>query len=545
MRARGSKKVSLAILIIAVLTILSACSGNNNASTNAEGSASQPAAGGKKTVNIGVTYAPSGINPLAPVGLVSTYVAGLMYPPLMEIDSDLTYKPMLADSIETTDNATFTVKLNENAKWTDGTPVTADDVIYTLKLMSNPAIASNFAYIFASLEGLDDAGYLPEGQSEISGVAKVDDHTLTMKTKAPTTLDIFKDTIGRNLMTLPQAALKDIAPEDLNKSDFMQKPTVTSGPYKLVDIDRDHYVTMEANKDYFRGAPKIEQLNFKVLQGTAIAAQLQSGEIDMNIPSAGVIPIEDYEKVQGLGNVTTTEGTPLATQYMYINEKVVPDAKQRQAISYAMNRELIVEKLLKGAGEAVDGYFNSTSPYLSENIKPVGYDPEKAKSLLQESGWDSGKQLTMSVLSGDATLEQAAQIIAENLNAVGVKVNIQMLDLGTLLDKLVRMEYDLGILTVSLTPINPLPDIAYFLNEGNPNGYKNAEAEKLIASIGAEVDEAKIKESYGKLQEIIAQDVPMPSIYATKALGAVNNRVTGATPKDFGMFINVYEWDIK
>jgi ABC-type dipeptide transport system, periplasmic component len=545
MRARGPKKVSLAILIIAVWTILSACSGNNNANTNAEGSASQPTSGGKKTVNIAITYAPGGINPLAPVGLVSTYVAGLMFPPLMEIDSDMTYKPMLADSIETTDNVTFTVKLNANAKWTDGTPVTADDVVFTLKLISNPAIASNLAYLFAGLEGLDNVGFLAEGQSEISGVVKVDDHTLTMKTKVPTTLNIFKDTIGRNLMTLPQAALKDIAPEDLDNSDFMQKPTVTSGPYKLVDIDRDHYATMEANKDYYRGAPKIERLNFKVMQGTAIAAQLQSGEIDMNIPSAGIIPIEDYKKVQGLGNVTTMAVTPLATPYMYINEKVVPDAKQRQAISYAMNRELIVEKLLKGAGEVVDGYFNSTSPYLNENIKPVGYDPEKAKSLLQQSGWDSGKQLTLSVLSGDATLEQAARIIAEDLNAIGVKVNIQMLDLGTLLDKLLRMEYDLGVLTVSLAPINPLPDIAYFLNEGNPNGYKNAEAEKLIASIGAEVDEAKIKESYGKLQEIIARDVPMPSIYATKALGAVNNRVTGATPKDFGMFINVYEWDIK
>lgn len=547
MKGKGSKFASLGILLLAALMVLSAC-GNNNTNSNAESSAgasASTAVGGKKTVNIGVTYAPSGINPLAPVGLVSTYVAGLMFPPLVEIDSDLTYKPMLADSIETTDNTTFTMNLNPNAKWTDGTPVTADDVIFTLKLMSNPTIASNFAYIFATIEGLDDSGYLPEGQTEISGVTKVDDHKLTMKTKAPTTLDIFKDTIGRNLMTLPQSALKDIAPADLNKSDFMQKPTVTSGPYKLVDIDRDHFVTMEANKDYFKGAPKIDQLNFKVMQGTAIAAQLQSGEIDMNIPSAGVIPIEDYDKVKGLNNVTTAEATPLATQYMYINEKVVPDAKQRQAISYAINREMIVDKLLKGAGEVVDSFFNSTSPYLNENIKPVAYDPEKAKSLLQESGWNSGKQLTMSVLSGDATLEQAANIIAENLRAVGVNVKIQMLDLATLIDKLTKMDYDLGILTVSLTPVNPLPDIAYFLNEGNPSGYKNAEAEKLIAAIGSEVDEAKIKESYDKLQEIIAQDVPMPSIYATKALGAVNKRVSGATPKDFGMFINVNEWDVK
>lgn len=535
-------KISYALLLAAVLIVVSACSSNNsNSGKNAETSTENS----KKVVNIGVTYAPSGINPLAPVGLVSTYVAGLMFPPLVEIDSDLSYKPMLADSIDTTDNKVFTVKLNSNAKWTDGTPVTADDVIFTLQLMTNPAVASNYAYMFAIIEGLDDAGYLPEGKTDISGVNKIDEHTLTITTKAPTTLNIFKDTIGRNVMTLPQSALKDIPAADINKSDFMQKPTVTSGPFKLTSIDRDHYVTMEANKDYFKGAPKLEQLNFKVLQGAAISTQLQSGEIDMNIPSAGVIPINDYEKVKGLDSVTTVDGPPIATQFMYINEKVVPDAKQRQAISYAMNRTQIVEKLLKGAGEVVDGYFTSYSPYRDENAKPVEYDPEKAKSLLSESGWKSGKTLTMSVLSGDATLEQAANIIAENLGAVGVPVKIQMMDLATLIDKLVKMDYDLGILTVSLTPINPLPDLAYFLNEGNPSGYKNAEAEQVLASLGAETDEAKIKEGYAKLQQIVAQDVPMPSIYATKALGAVNKRVTGATPKDFGMFINVNEWDVQ
>src|SRR5262249_15132511 len=162
-----------------------------------------------------VTFPPTSLNPLDSAGLVSTYAASLMFPPLVEIDEDLSYKPMLADSIETTDNTTFTVKLNANAKWTDGTPVTADDVIFTLKLMSNPKVASGYAYMFAIIEGLDDVGFLPEGQTEISGVTKVDDHTLTLKTKAKATITIFKDTIGRYLYTLPQAALKDIAPEDL------------------------------------------------------------------------------------------------------------------------------------------------------------------------------------------------------------------------------------------------------------------------------------------------------------------------------------------
>jgi ABC-type dipeptide transport system, periplasmic component len=538
------KKFGAFALAAAILT-LTACSNSNNApEASGTAPASQAASGSKKVVNVGVTYSPNALNPLAPVGQVSSYVNGLLFLPLVELDEDLTFKPMLADSIETADNRTFTVKINPNANWTDGTPVTADDVIFSLKLITNEKIASPFAYMFAIIEGIDDFGYLPEG-AEISGLKKVDDKTVDIKLKAPTTLNIFQDTVGRYLLTVPQAALKDVAPADINKSDFMQKPTLTNGPFKLVSYDRDHYVQMEANKDYFKGAPKLDQLNFKVLQGTAISAQLQSGEIDMNIPSFGVIPIADYEKIQGLESLTTNDGPPIATQFMYINSKSVPDAKQRQAISYAMNRELIVDKLLKGSAEAVDGFLTSFSPYKDPNLATAGYDPEKAKSLLQESGWNSGKTLNLAVLSGDATLEQAANIVAENLKAVGVNVTIQMMDLATIIDKLVAMDYDLGILTVSLSPVNPLPDIAYYLQEGNPTGFKNEEASKLIAALQSETDESKLKESYIQLQRIVAQEVPMPSIYATKALGAVNDRVTGAKPKDFGMFINVNEWDVK
>ncbi|MNO35290.1 Oligopeptide-binding protein AppA precursor [compost metagenome] len=529
----------LTLVLIAALMVLSACGKTNTATEQPKTDTS------KKVVNIGVTYSPNTLNPLSPVGLVSSYVTGLMFLPLVEIDEDLTFKPMLADSIETTDNQTFTINLNKNAKWTDGSPVTADDVIFTFKLMANPKVASTYAYMYAMIEGLDDTGYLPEGTEDISGITKVDDHTLTVKTKAPTTLSIFQDSVGRYLLTVPQSALKDVAPENINKSEFMQKPTVTNGPFKLVEYNRDHYVTLEANADYFKGAPKLNQLNFKVLQSTAISSQLQSGEIDMNIPSAGVIPIADYDKVKGLKGIKTTDGPAIATQFMYINEKSVPDAKQRQAISYAINRDMIVNNLLKGSGEIVDGFFTSYSPYVDSSIKPVAYDPEKAKSLLQESGWDSGKTLTLTVLSGDSTLEQAANIMAENLKAAGINVKIQMADLATLIDKIVGLDYDLGILTVSMVPVNPLPDIAYFLGEGNPNGYSNPEVNKLLASLGTEVDESKIKQYYSELQKIVAQDVPMPSIYATRALGAVNERVSGAASKDFGMFINVNEWDVK
>lgn len=532
------KKTWIVVALMAVILVLAAC--GNDEKNDSTGKSSD-----KNVVNIGVTYTPSNINPLQPVGLVSTYVANLLFLPLVDLDSNLQYQPMLADSIMTEDNKKFTINLNKNAKWTDGTDITADDVVYTLELMSNKTVASNYAYMFGIVKGLDDAGYLPEGEKTISGVKKVDDKTVEITTKKPTTVTIFSDTVGRYLLTLPKAQLEKIDVADLNKSNFMQNPTVTSGPFIISEIDRDHFVEMVPNKDYFKGASKLEQLNFKVLQSNQIASQLKSGEIDMNIPSAGVIPVADLDLVKGLDTVTTTEGEPLATQFMYINEKVVSDVKQRQAISYAMNRQLIVDNLLKGSGEVIDGFFPSISPYLNEDVKPVEFDIEKAKSLVKESGWDSSKVLNLSVLSGDATLEQAANIVAENLREAGINVKIQMMDLGTILENITSLKYDLSILTVSITPINPLPDVAFFIGEGNPNGYSNEKVNTILAQLATEVDEDKIKTLYGELQKITHEEVPMPSIYATKALGAANKRVKGAIPSDFGMFINVNEWTVK
>ncbi|GEK34755.1 ABC transporter substrate-binding protein [Kurthia sibirica] len=537
---KKSKKMIVTVVIMAMVLVLAACGGNDKDAAKEKGKSSD-----KNVVNIGVTHAPSNINPLQPVGLVSTYVSNLLFLPLVDLDADLNYKPMLADSISTKDNKAFTIKLNKDAKWTNGKDITADDVIFTLELMSNETVASNYAYMFGIVDGLDDAGYLEKGKKTISGVAKIDDKTVQITTKKPTTLTIFQDTVGRYLLTLPKSELEKMDVAEVNKSDFMQKPSVTSGPFTISKIDRDHFVEMLPNKDYFKGASKLEQLNFKVLAGNQIASQMKSGEIDMNIPSAGVIPVADYKLVKNLDTMSTSYGEPLATQFMYINEKVVGDAKQRQAISYAMNRKMIVDSLLEGAGEVTDGFFTSISPYLNDKVKPVAYDAEKAKTLLSESKWDSNKTLNLSVLSGDATLEQAANIISENLNAVGVKTKIQMMDLGTLLDKIVSGKYDLSVLTVSITPINPLPDLAFFLGEGNPNYYANKRVNEILKALSTEINEAKINALYGELQEITAQDVPMPSIYATKALGAVNKRVKGATPSDFGMFINVNEWTVK
>lgn len=533
------KRILSAVMGMAIMVSMSACGASNDTAQQG-GDASD----GKKIINMGVTYSPGTINPLSPVTEVATYATGLMFLPLMEIGSDMEFHPMLAESVTTEDNKTFTIKLYENAKWSDGEPITVDDVLFTIRRIADAKVGSIYAYMYASFEGFDENGYFPEGTTDVAGLVKVDDSTLQMIAKEPMSLNIFNNAVSRCLWTIPEHVLKDVAPEELVASEFFQKPDVVSGPFSMIQYDRDHYIQLAANKNYFKGAPKIDQLNFNVMQGSQIYARLQSGEIDFNTPNLGVIPVEDFENVKALPNMKTNLEEPIANQFMYINETVFPDAKQRKALVHAINREQIVNDLLKGNGEVIDGFFTSYSPYFDETLGITNYDPEKAKSLLEESGWDFNREIVFSVSSGDDTMSQAANIIAANLNAIGVKVKIKMTDLTTLMDELYATNFELAMLQYSFTPVDPYPDITYLIRSGNINGYSNAEVDRLFDEVRSVDEPAKVKELYAGVNKIAQEEVPMFSVYATRGLSAVSDRVSGIESRQFGTFINVQDWDV-
>ena len=280
------------------------------------------------------------------------------------------------------------------------------------------------------------------------------------------------------------------------------------------------------------------------MQGTQIYARLQSGEIDMTLPTLSMVPVTDYEAILALDNVTATVDKPITNQYVYINENVIPDAKVRKALVYAINRDQIVNQLLLGNGEVIDGFFTSYSPYFDNSLSVTEYNPEKAKELLAEAGWDSNKEITISVSSGDETFAQAANIVAANLNDVGIKAKVKMKDFATLLDELYSMNYDLGILQYTFVPVDPYPDISYLLQEGNVNGYYNKEVDELLAQVKSEDDFDTINSIYKRINQIAQEEVPMFSVYAPSSIGVVSKRLSGVNSKAYGTFINVHEWDI-
>ena len=454
MKNNIKSKILAAIVCISTVVSLTACGGNTGGNAEA-----------KKVINIGMMNAPSGFNPLESTDIAQSTVAAMLFNPLVELDDDMKFKPMLADSIETKDNITFTVKLNEKAKWTDGNPVTADDVLFTVGLISNPKVPSTIASKFALLVGLDENGKNTTGAEEIEGMKKVDDHTIEFKTKKLVDLALFEDNIGTRLKTVPKHILKDIDPEKLYQSPFILNPNVIDGAFKLVTYAKDQYVQFEANKDYFLGTPKIDELYFKIMQGSNITVQLESGEIDMNHPNLGLIPFEDYEKVKGMTQLTTESGgTPGTIQTLMINNKTITDVRVREAFSFAINRKMIADSLLKGNGEGVELPYLSSSEFINKDITIKSYDPEKAKALLKEAGWDSNKTINFDVPTGNKVREKVADIIVDNLTSVGVKVNVQKYDFVTSLAKAKSHEFDIYIVGIPVYPTNP--DLSTILQTG-------------------------------------------------------------------------------
>ena len=545
----------LSLLLAGVMALgLTACGASNagaaadetgSAAVSTESASSDTAASGEKIINVGVTNTIGSLNPLLlNGGEINKYATGLMFLPLMELDADLNFEGMLADSITTEDNKNFIVHIDDAATWSDGTPVTADDVVYTALRLASPVIG-NTAMMYYVFEGVGDDGFVEEGAESIDGIQKVDDKTVQFTTKEEMPITTFENSYARYLLTLPKHVIEQYSEEELSTAEWFNHPDVVSGPFIVTDFDVDHYISYEANKDYWKGAPKIDKLNIKIVDGSQLYAGLQSGEIDITQQTMSDIPQEDYESVEALDNVEVVYGSPVTNQSVFIQTKNVPDVKVRQAMLYAIDRQQILEELLNGHGEIVDGFLSSASPFYDDSLTPISYDPEKAKALLEEAGWDGSQTIRFYVNSGDSTFVNAASIIAAEWAAVGIKAEIQTVDFATLMSVAGTEDYDVLAVQYTYAPVDPYPDVAWLLGgEGSWTGYSNDTLNEALTKSQLTSDPEETRELFSVVDKKVQEDVPMFSAYVISAQGAVSKRITGATPSVYGFFNDVQNWDV-
>ena len=549
---------TMSLLLVAVMALsLAACGSKTNDSSQAApestGSASgestaatQPAGNsGEKIVNVGVTDTLGSLNPLLlNGGEINKYATALMFLPLMELDADLNFQGMLADSITTEDNRNFVVHIDEAATWSDGTPITAEDVAYTALRLTSPVI-NNTAMMYYVFEGVGDDGFVEAGADSVDGIQVIDDKTIQFTTKDSMSLTTFENSYARYLLTLPKHVIEKYTEEELSTAEWFNQPDVVSGPFYVTEFDVDHYISYKANPDYWKGAPKIDKLNIKIVDGSQLYAGLQSGEIDITQHTMSVIPPEDYASVEALDNVDVVYGSPVTNQSMFIQTANVPDVRVRQAMLYAINRDQLLSELLDGHGEVVDGFLSSASPFYDDSITPMTYDPEKAKALLEEAGWDGSQTLRFYVNSGDSTFVNAATVMVAQWAAVGIKAEVQTVDFATLMSVAGTRDYDILAVQYTYAPVDPYPDVAWLLGgEGSWTGYGDDEVNKALTSTQLTSDVDEIKGLYSIVDKKVQEDVPMISAYIISAQGAVNKRLTGAVPSVYGFFNDVQNWDI-
>ena len=258
------------------------------------------------------------------------------------------------------------------------------------------------------------------------------------------------------------------------------------------------------------------------------------------------IPQEDYTNIEALDNVTAKYGKPVTTQSLFLNTKTIPDVRVRQAIQYAIDRNLLLKNLLNGKGEVVDGFLTSASPFYNKSLTPTTYDPEKAKTLLRQANWGSGKTLSFYVNSGDRTFVNGSSVIKEELRQVGINVEIHTVDLSTLMSTAGSQKFDLLAVQYTYAPVDPYPDVRWLLGgAGSWTNFSSPVVDKALAQTQQTSDKAEIAKQYLTIDQTVQKQVPMINTYVISALGAVSKRLENAEPTVYGSFINIQNWEIQ
>ncbi len=257
------------------------------------------------------------------------------------------------------------------------------------------------------------------------------------------------------------------------------------------------------------------------------------------------IPQEDYENIEALDNIDVVYGSPVTNQSVFIQTKNIPDKRVRQALVYAIDRNKILNELMKGHGEVVDGFLSSAGPFYDDSITPMPYDPEKAKELLYEAGWDGSQTLRFYVNSGDGAFVNAAQVMVAQWAEVGIDVEVQTVDLATLMTIAGTTDYDFFAVQYTYAPADPYPDVSWLLGgEDSWTGYGDDEINQALEGTQTAGSVDEIRGYYSIVDKKVQEDVPMFSAYIISAQGAVSKRLKGVNADVYGVFTNVQDWEI-
>ncbi|WP_339185639.1 ABC transporter substrate-binding protein [Brevibacillus sp. FSL K6-6036] len=439
---------------------------------------------------------------------------------LLFLSRDLKIEPGLAESYEQKDDTTWIFKLRQGVTFHNGEEFNADAVKFSLERVLNEKQKS------------PQRGNI----SAISAVNVLDPYTVEIKTKEPYNL------LPHRLFYLSIVPPKYV--QEVGDQEFAQKP-VGTGPYKFAEWVKGDKIVLEANENYFKGAPTIKKVSFRVIPEVATQiAELQSGGVDI----IRMVPPDMLAQLEGNPQLAVTSTPLLRVYYMAFDTKKKPfdDARVRQAMNYAVDIDTIVKKVLADKAVRTPAGVNPNHFGFDESIKPYPYDPEKAKSLLKEAGYENGFETEIHYFTPGIG-QQITDAVISDLSKVGIKAKakfypesssfVEKQRAGDLPFRLGHWgSYSVYDADAILQPM--------FDSKGVYSKYFNTpQLDALINEARSSVDQDKRKALYSQAQQLIYKEAPWIFLFSPMDNQAYNAKLQFQARADERIY--AYEIDFK
>jgi peptide/nickel transport system substrate-binding protein len=450
-----------------------------------------------------------------------------------------TVQPGLATKWDfSADAKTVTFTLREGVKFADGSPLTAEDIKFTLDRTRDPKIGLWGSFLAAvDTVAAPDPGHV----------------VLTLKTPMPALLPVLAMfaccTLPKNLiMAEPGATV-----EDKVKS-FMAHP-IGSGPFVLAEWQRNQLMRLKRNPYYWKQAedgkslPYIDELEFQIITDDSTRIlKLQAGEIH----GTELIPYPRVKELQADPNLRIDLWPSTKRVFFVMNVRPMlkngapnplGDVRVRRALNYAVNKEALIQITTQGLGTPMRSFLGSSVPLFYGPAQPYPYDVAKAKALLQEAGVANGLELTILTLAGSLDESSAAVAVQQMWAQVGVKLNIEQLDGATRIARWVANDFQLRFFGATDDVGDPTEAgsiAAYYPhNECRHSGWQDPHSDELFLQSDQEPDPAKRAAEYKEMQEMLNAAAPYLFLYEAPYPTAFRKNAKGFIQTPLGT--NIFE----
>lgn len=479
--------------------------------------------------------------PMIATDVMSHTVAGHIFLGVVKYGPDLNIVGELAERFEVSeDQKTITFYLRRDVKWSDGKEVTAEDVYFGFKLITDPRTPSPYASDFL----------------EVKNFEILDPYTFRVTYKRPFALALSS---WGNLVVLPKHLLegKDL---DYLRNVFGRNP-VGNGPYLLMRWKTHQEIVLRYNPLFYKGRPYLNYLMYRIIPDpSTLFMELRAGNIDwISLNPLQYLKLERHKEIAKDFQIYRYPAFSFTYIGYNLRHPFFQDKRVRKAICHAIDKEKIVKGALMGQGIPAHGPYKPNTWFYDKGIEEsCPYSPEKALELLYQAGFRKNKEgvlekdgrpfeFTLLINQGNLPRLLAAQIVQQELAKIGIKVRIRTMEWTTLIHQFIdKRRFEAVILGWATGPDPDLYDIFHSSKISSPGlnfvGYSNPELDRLLEEGRYTLDREKRKEIYKRIQRILAEDQPYTFLYIPMSLEVLSQRIRGVAPSAIGIGYNIEEW---